>query len=498
MYYHLLLKEFKKILDNRYSKFDYIIFVFNENLPLDKVDLINADIINQDSKYRISTLQTLSFVINSLKGNYINLKVGQRLQMEKFIELLEKMGYRRSFDPLEKLSYQVRGNIIDVNFEISVRIEIEDDLVHSIRIFNPDTLLSTKKIESVSIPFIKPLGFENFENFQNLQILVVTSEPDLVKNVLSRKIPHYVNLSWEFLDLNLLPPVNIEKVDSVLDLIPLLKDESYKIIFDTSITYQKFVNFLINYCKKKRHRFEDFDKSICGILEQKSHFGYIDEEKKIIFLTSEEFENDYELELQKSNIFESINEFKEGDLVVVEGYGIGIYLGTKKIKVSYLEEKEFVQIQFKKNRKMSFAIEYVNLHKYISSHKISEKIRERILSVPSLKSWQKKIEKVYTAVKSIGDKILEINSKRYSTIAYHLKPNILDYLPEETCNFVLTKDQERVAKEVLEDLSRPFPSNRLILADTGYGKTEILIRAINRCLSNGYKSILFVPTTILA
>ncbi|MFN4219869.1 MAG: hypothetical protein ACK4GJ_02980, partial [bacterium] len=75
MYYHLLLKEFKKILDNGYSKFDYIIFVFNENLPLDKVDLINADITNQDSKYRISTLQTLSFVINSLKGNYINLKV---------------------------------------------------------------------------------------------------------------------------------------------------------------------------------------------------------------------------------------------------------------------------------------------------------------------------------------------------------------------------------------------------------------------------------------
>lgn len=490
MYYNRLLENLLNSLNKPYE-YDYIILLITDNLAWHQMDFINQK-INLD-KYKICNIQNLPILLNSLQNNYFSLKVNQEISLEEILKTLEESGYRFSPDPLEKFTYQTRGNIIDINFQYSVRIEIEDNKIESIRTFDPQTLLSQKKLNYIRIPIIS----QNTNLLLNYKILILTTiDPEIISNILERKIKEtQKQITWQILKIEDYFKNNIQKINSILEVIPLLK--TYKIIFSSQQTYSLFIQFLIDYCKKKKLKIEEIFPSNYEILEEEDNlFGYIDNTTKEIYLTNQEF---YQTEqLISQNILESINEFKEGDLVVVEGYGIGIYLGTKKIKVSHLEEKEFVQIQFKNNRKISFAIEYVNLHKYISSDKISQKIKEKILSIPSFKSWQKKLEKVYYTIKTTGNKILEINAKRYSTLSYELKPNDLDILPEETCNFILTKDQEKVVQEVLNDLSKKFPANRLILADTGYGKTEILIRAINRCLSNGYKALLFVPTTILA
>jgi ATP-dependent DNA helicase RecG len=64
--------------------------------------------------------------------------------------------------------------------------------------------------------------------------------------------------------------------------------------------------------------------------------------------------------------------------------------------------------------------------------------------------------------------------------------------------FKLTEAQEKVFSEILADMKRPYPMNRLIQGDVGCGKTVVALMAIMVAAECGYQSALMVPTEILA
>ena len=61
-----------------------------------------------------------------------------------------------------------------------------------------------------------------------------------------------------------------------------------------------------------------------------------------------------------------------------------------------------------------------------------------------------------------------------------------------------TEAQKRVLKEIVDDLCRPFPMNRLLQGDVGCGKTIVALEAGAVAIENNYQSALLVPTEILA
>ena len=61
-----------------------------------------------------------------------------------------------------------------------------------------------------------------------------------------------------------------------------------------------------------------------------------------------------------------------------------------------------------------------------------------------------------------------------------------------------TQDQLKAAEEIKEDMEKPFPMDRLLCGDVGFGKTEVAARAIFKCLDDGKQAAILVPTTILA
>ncbi len=75
----------------------------------------------------------------------------------------------------------------------------------------------------------------------------------------------------------------------------------------------------------------------------------------------------------------------------------------------------------------------------------------------------------------------------------HLGEQLIDHLP-----FRLTAAQQRVLHEVLADMQRPFPMNRLIQGDVGSGKTVVALLAMLMAVSNGFQAALMAPTEILA
>lgn len=68
----------------------------------------------------------------------------------------------------------------------------------------------------------------------------------------------------------------------------------------------------------------------------------------------------------------------------------------------------------------------------------------------------------------------------------------------ESLPIELTKDQNKVLKEILEDLKSKRKMNRLLQGDVGSGKTIISIIALYANLLSGYQGALMAPTEILA
>ncbi|MFH1705284.1 MAG: DEAD/DEAH box helicase, partial [Patescibacteria group bacterium] len=71
--------------------------------------------------------------------------------------------------------------------------------------------------------------------------------------------------------------------------------------------------------------------------------------------------------------------------------------------------------------------------------------------------------------------------------------NLIASLP-----FALTFAQNRCSKEILSDLGKNQPMNRLLQGEVGSGKTVIAAIAMYVSYLNGFKSVLMAPTEILA
>ncbi len=64
--------------------------------------------------------------------------------------------------------------------------------------------------------------------------------------------------------------------------------------------------------------------------------------------------------------------------------------------------------------------------------------------------------------------------------------------------FDLTGAQKRVVEEILEDLAKPEPMNRLVQGDVGSGKTVVAVVAMLSAIQSGYQAALMAPTEVLA
>lgn len=99
---------------------------------------------------------------------------------------------------------------------------------------------------------------------------------------------------------------------------------------------------------------------------------------------------------------------------------------------------------------------------------------------------------------------LQIKAKLRKKMIQKKKSAVLKITENEISKFILnlpfelTRSQKRVIKEILNDLEKNIPMNRLLQGDVGSGKT--VVAAISTFVSflNGYQSIVLAPTQILA
>jgi len=95
--------------------------------------------------------------------------------------------------------------------------------------------------------------------------------------------------------------------------------------------------------------------------------------------------------------------------------------------------------------------------------------------------------------------MFEERQKLNKESAFQIKPN-LNVLKNfvDSLNFKLTQAQRRAIFEILRDLAKSRPMNRLLEGDVGSGKTIVAALAALAVIKNGFQAVLMTPTEILS
>ena len=85
----------------------------------------------------------------------VRLARGAEVTLSRLVERLTRLGYRRGDLVVETGDLAVRGGLFDVfppDRELAVRVELEGDMIASLRLFDPDTQRSREKLDEVVLP----------------------------------------------------------------------------------------------------------------------------------------------------------------------------------------------------------------------------------------------------------------------------------------------------------------------------------------------------------
>ncbi|MDA1192345.1 MAG: transcription-repair coupling factor, partial [Candidatus Poribacteria bacterium] len=191
----------------------------------------------------------------------------------------------------------------------------------------------------------------------------------------------------------------------------------------------------------------------------------------------------------------SLIELQERDYVVHITHGIAQYMGIKRMKVGN-EEHDFLALQYGGSDMLYVPTYNINMvQKYIGSTGESGPRLDRLGSA----SWEKAKSRVKASVEALAKDLLELYAVRQSTKGHAFNTDTT-WQHEFAAAFLYdeTPDQLRAIEDVLEDLAKPRPMDRLVCGDVGYGKTEVAMRAAFTAVSEGLQVAVLVPTTILA
>ena len=234
------------------------------------------------------------------------------------------------------------------------------------------------------------------------------------------------------------------------------------------------------------------------------HEGFVDEDHRWVLLTEHELFDRYHKYTLRSDKASSgkvtlslkeIQSFSRGDLIVHADHGIGRFDGLVSMPQGD-HMQEFVKLVYRNNDTI-----YVNLHSLhkLSHYRSGEGGKEVTLSAVGSGAWQRIKERTKKRIKDIARDLIRLYAKRRETEGFAFSPDTyLQHELEASFAFEDTPDQAAAVTAVKADMERPYPMDRLLCGDVGFGKTEVAVRAAFKAATDGKQVAVLVPTTVLA
>ncbi|WP_317170325.1 transcription-repair coupling factor [Limnovirga soli] len=492
----------------------------------------------------------------TLTGNIISIKVNETINPDNLMELFVMYGFERTDFVYEPGQFALRGGILDIysyGNEKPYRVELFGNEVDSIRIFDPETQLSERKLLQVNIIPNIETQFDSGEKVSLLDFLqentvVWLKDWDVIKEkiqVQEEDLEGFMALladgfkmqqADEDEDTRIVKEVKWDDFVKAATIEQQLQPRhvvefGYKahlanveIGFNTKTqpSFNRQFDLLIKDLKAHENAkysiyifaeqarqlerlnsiFADLKTEIQFVPVPTSiHEGFIDEDLKVVCYTDHQIFQRYHkyrvkqaYNKNKALTLKTLRDLQPGDYVTHIDHGVGTYSGLQKLEVNG-KMQEAVRIIYKDSD-----ILYVNIN---SLHKIS-KYTGKEGTLPKINKlgsdvWNRLKEKTKAKVKEIAFDLIKLYAQRKAQQGFaHTPDNYMQTELEASFIYEDTPDQSKATADVKKDMESASPMDRLVCGDVGFGKTEIAIRAAFKSCVDGKQAAVLVPTTILA
>ena len=480
-------------------------------------------------------------------------QVGDVLDVESLMARLVGYGFERSDFVYGPGQFALRGGILDLysfGNEKPYRFELFGNDIESIRIFDPETQLSERKLSQVTlIPdmealpeakskislleflpentrvWVKDLDY-TLQSIQQLEHRMA-SLPESLRTAFSDEDDESTVFAESDCDSS-------ERVGTLLKqrvLVEWAASEAavrqrasppLKFGISEQPVFNRQFNLLIQDLKKwqgfsyavymfaenprqlerLRAIFEDLDAGIqFEPIPISISAGFIDPARRMVCYTDHQIFQRYHkyhvkqaYNKNKALTMKALRDLQPGDYVTHIDHGVGVYSGLQKLEVNG-RTQEAVRILYKDQD-----ILYVNIN---SLHKISkytgkEGTQPKVNKLGS-DAWDKLKERTKSKVKDIAKDLIRLYAIRKAQQGFqHTADTYLQNELEASFLYEDTPDQSKATADVKKDMESPSPMDRLVCGDVGFGKTEIAVRAAFKTVTDGKQAAVLVPTTILA
>lgn len=465
-----------------------------------------------DAKPKIVICHLNSFLkklpnYKEFKNLNIILSEKDKIKRNDLIEKLSKIGYKRDSVVTNTGEFSVRGFVVDIfpfNEDHPIRIEFFDDEIEKIKYFDESTQLSIKSVTNIKI---KPI-LDEYSN-SNSSIMDYLNDPLLVIQDESKIISAFKALKEQvmYYGQNDISNLDFKKYENKIFVDLLDKNEGH----DLNITAQD----IGIYNEKSEVFIEDIIKNNGVLFSVNKNFNDSIKTKKIKIIEEPLFKgfiyngnyyysiNDlrkpveafnYNIRYKVGQRVTGVDNLKIGDYIVHKTHGIGIYMGVCTITKGGLE-KDYILLQYKGTDKLYISVDSLEkLYKYSSR----DGARPNIQKLNS-GEWDKIKARIKNRVKEVAQELIKIYKERAKTsvIPYDQDYDVQKQFESEF-EYEETADQLRAINEIKRDLESSKPMDRLLCGDVGYGKTEVIFRAIFKTVLNDKQVIYLCPTTLLS
>uniref|UniRef100_UPI00262D2113 DEAD/DEAH box helicase n=1 Tax=uncultured Fretibacterium sp. TaxID=1678694 RepID=UPI00262D2113 len=445
---------------------------------------------------------------------------GEEYARDRLVAWLERNGYQRADLVWSPGQYVLRGFIMDVfdpGHALPLRFEFFDDIVERISAFQPSTQKTAAGLDAVSLHSLS--GAQAFMPPALLpaDTRVILYEPQSIE-------AQAVSFHWLWEELrseaHVDPVPSWDAVFRDLARYPRLRVTRGVDWTEAQLDVEELPPFkgdfgaVLRLCRDLDRRgcavcvYSENDRFLDGengpfaqvpfveVRKGTLSSGFVDRTAKRAFISDRELSG--VSARAASSEWRAPLEWRDrlsaGQLVVHEDYGLAVFRGIEEI-VSAGTSMDALVLEFAENKRLLVPV--------LQSHKLTalaeHQSDETELDTLRGSRWRKSMEKDKKRAQEEAKALIEIFARRELERRDPLAaPGELYDSFVRAFPYTETADQLKATAEIMEDLSGPFPMDRLLVGDVGFGKTEVALRAAFRAVAAGRQVCVLVPTTILA
>ena len=384
--------------------------------------------------------------------------------------------YPRVRDRLNSFNWQLGQTLVDVASQGKIALSKDSAWCKS---YDDFKIMLTKRPCVVTDTFSSTPDFEisGLFEFTSKQ----TSSVECGIDILREDLDGYLHQGYKTV-------LCVRSVSQASELCDLLKDRGINAVVSGNIELTSMSDKHV-YIVPKSEMSDEFS----GFELTRAKFAFLCEDASTQQAVSRARRSNERAKKAAKNKIKSYLELKEGDYVVHEQHGIGMYQGIKTLTVAGVT-RDYITIKYAGTDSL-----YVPCDQLDRVSKYSGKGENIPLSKMGGSDWVKKKQKAKKAAKDMAKELISLYAERSRRPGYAFSPDS-EWQREFEDNFEYeeTDGQIEAVKEIKADMEKPVPMDRLLCGDVGFGKTEVALRAAFKCVMDGKQAAVLVPTTILA